>query len=70
MSEIRVGAAEERPFYTPITLAERLSVHRKTVRRLLETGEIASYRIGRAVRIDPNDVDSYLARRRTDRKAA
>jgi excisionase family DNA binding protein len=70
MSAIRVVEPEQRPFYTPKSLAERLAVDRKTVRRMLKEGEIPSYSIRGAVRIDPDDVDSYLARRRSDRRAA
>jgi excisionase family DNA binding protein len=70
VSAIHVLEQEEKPFYTPKALAQRLSVNLKTVRRMLKSGEIPSYSIGTAVRIDPQDVDCYLARRRSDRRAA
>lgn len=73
MGEVRVLEAEERPFYTTKTLAKRLVLNERTVRRLLDSGEIPSYYVGpsgTARRIDPEDVDSYLARRRDDRRAA
>jgi len=70
VAEVHVLEEAQRPFYTTRSLAQRLSVNEKTVRRLLNSGEIASYYIGTARRIDPDDVDSYLARRRNDRRAA
>jgi excisionase family DNA binding protein len=70
VAEISVLERDERPFYTTRSLAHRLTVNERTVRRLLNSGEIASYYIGTARRIDPQDVDSYLARRRNDARAA
>ena len=68
-SEIRVLEPEERPFYTIKALAKRLSVTDRMVRKLIETGQIRSYSIGKARRIAPEDVDSYLASRCEDRAA-
>lgn len=70
MAEISVLERDERPFYTTKGLAQRLSVTERHVRKLLETGQIRSYRIGKARRIDPKDVDSYLASRCEERNAA
>ena len=68
--EIKVLEQAERPFYTVKSLAHRLAVTERTVRNLLRSGEIDSYTIGTARRIDPEDVDSYLERRRNSRRAA
>lgn len=58
-------------FYTAKSLARRLALGERTVRRYIEEGQIPSYMFGRARRIDPADVDSFLARHRCDgRKAA
>lgn len=46
------------------TLAAYLSVSERTVRSMLAAGTIASYRVEGARRIDPADVDAYLAQRR------
>lgn len=70
VAEVRVLEREEPPFYTPSSLRRRLSISERHMRNLLRSGEIPSYKIGNCVRIDPEDVDSYLARRRTDRRAA
>lgn len=59
--------ADRRPFFTPKSLAAYLSVTDRMVRKLLQRGEIPSYTIGSARRIDPADVDEYLARRRQER---
>lgn len=70
MSEIRIAPEPERPFYTTKALAQRLSVTERMVRKLLQSGQIRSYRIGKARRIAPEDVDSYLASRCEERTAA
>jgi excisionase family DNA binding protein len=43
-------------------VAERLSVSRDTVRRLLAAGALGTVRIGNAVRIPLSDVDRLVAR--------
>ena len=60
---IQVTELERRAFFTPKTLAEYLSLSERTVRELLRTRKIGSYRIEGARRIDPSDVDAYLAER-------
>lgn len=71
MAEVRVLDRDaERPFYTTRSLAQRLAITERMVRNLLRSGEIPSYTIGTARRIAPEDVDSYLAGRRDDRRAA
>jgi excisionase family DNA binding protein len=42
--------------------AERLSVHPDTVRRLLDRGDLPRVRVGRAVRIREDDLESYIRR--------
>jgi excisionase family DNA binding protein len=42
-------------------VAERLSVSVKTVRRLVERGELVAHRIGRAVRVSEDDLRRYIA---------
>jgi excisionase family DNA binding protein len=61
---VRVTGQERRAFFTPKTLAQYLALSERTVRSMLADGKIASYRVEGARRIDPSDVDSYLARRR------
>ena len=51
-------------WYTPATLAKRLDVSERTVRNWIASGKLASYKIGSVRRIDPVDVDAFLARHR------
>ena len=64
MSAVRVTKHQLRPFFTPKTLAEYLSVSERTIRQMLADGRIPSYRVEGVRRIDPHDVDAYLARDR------
>jgi excisionase family DNA binding protein len=45
-------------------IAARLGVSTKTVRRLIERGELAVHRIGRQLRVSAADLHSYVARQR------
>jgi excisionase family DNA binding protein len=58
---VRVTQLERCAFFTPKTLALYLSVSERTVRSMLASGRIPSCRIEGACRVDPRDVDSYLA---------
>ncbi len=62
---VLVTEKERRAFFTPKTLAQYLALSERTVRSMLAAGKIASYRVEGARRIDPADVDSYLASHRT-----
>jgi excisionase family DNA binding protein len=46
--------------------AERLNVSPRTVRRLIDAGELRIIRIGRSVRIDDDDLEKAIARWRQD----
>jgi excisionase family DNA binding protein len=61
---VRISEPKLRPFFTPKTLAAYLAVSERTARQLLADGRIPSYRIAGARRIDPADVDAYLAANR------
>lgn len=67
MSAIRIVRAEERPFYSVATLAKKLAISDRTVRDMLNRGDLPCYRIGLQRRIDPADVDRWLAERRERR---
>lgn len=67
MSAVRVAKQELRPFLTPKTLAEYLSVSERTVRDMLSKQRIPSYKVEGQRRIDPADVEQYLARTRNGR---
>jgi excisionase family DNA binding protein len=61
---LRIAHEPLRPFFTPRTLAEYLSISERTARQLLADGEITSYLVGGSRRVDPADVDSYLRHHR------
>jgi putative molybdopterin biosynthesis protein len=43
---------------------EKLGIGQATAYRLVYRGDIPAYKVGRILRIDPRDVDAYLARNR------
>ena len=65
MSAVRIVKQQLRPFFTPKGLAEYLSISERTVREMLSKQRIPSYKVEGQRRIDPADVDRYLARNRT-----
>ncbi|GAA0509686.1 helix-turn-helix domain-containing protein [Saccharopolyspora thermophila] len=54
--------AQPRVLLTVEQAAERLSLSRTTMFRLIKTGEIASVRIGKARRIPAEALDAYVNR--------
>jgi excisionase family DNA binding protein len=64
VSAVRIASPERRPFFTPKALAAYLSISERTVRDMLSKHRIPSYRVEGERRIDPEDVDVYLARHR------
>jgi excisionase family DNA binding protein len=62
-----IASAGRRPLLTPRGLAAYLSLSERTVRELLRRGELPSYKVAGARRIDPDDVDVWLAKRRRER---
>jgi excisionase family DNA binding protein len=47
------------------TVALRLGVSEKTVRRLVHDGRLTSHRVGRLIRISEADLGAFLMRSRT-----
>lgn len=64
MSAARVAREELRPFFSPKALADYLSISERTVREMLSKQRIPSYKVEGQRRIDPADVEKYLARNR------
>ena len=52
------------PFFTESTLADYLAVSDRTIRNRIRNGDLPSYKLGAARRIDPADVEDFLARHR------
>ena len=51
-------------FFTERSLASYLAVSDRTIRNWIKRGELPSYKLGAARRIDPADVEDFLARHR------
>lgn len=58
--------ASKPSFFTERTLADFLAVSDRTVRNWIKSGKLPSYKFGAARRIDPNDVEDFLARHRDE----
>lgn len=64
VTTVRIARPELRPFFTPKGLAAYLSISERTVRDMLSKDRIPSYKVEGQRRIDPADVEAYLARNR------
>lgn len=53
-------------FFTERSLAAYLAVSDRTIRNWIRRGELPSYKLGASRRIDPADVDDFLAQRRDE----
>jgi excisionase family DNA binding protein len=53
-------------FFTERTLASFLAVSDRTIRNWIRRGELPSYKLGAARRIDPADVEDFLAQNRDE----
>ena len=60
------NSAQVEPFFTERTLAAYLAVSDRTIRNWIRRGELPSYKLGASRRIDPADVDAFLAERRDE----
>lgn len=57
----------DRPtFFTERSLANFLAVSDRTVRNWIKRGQLPSYKLGAARRIDPADVEDFLARHKDE----
>ena len=53
-------------FFTERSLASYLAVSDRTIRNWIRRGELPSYKLGASRRIDPADVNAFLAQRREE----
>ncbi len=56
------GGAPRGSLLTVADAAARLNVSAKTIRRLIQRGELRAIRIGRAIRIHPEDIERLIKR--------
>ena len=65
-----IGGMERKPapvaFFTERSLASFLAVPDRTIRNWIRRGELPSYKLGAARRIDPVDVEDFLVRHRDE----
>jgi len=47
-------------FYTPGELAEMMAVHKATIYRMVERGELPAIRFGRSIRFDADEIEAFL----------
>jgi len=59
---------KEQQWLKPADVAKQLGVSTRTVHRLLATGQLVGYKIGRSVKFKPEDIEEYLKNSRVDRK--
>ncbi len=50
-------------------VCDELSVNRRTVYQLIESGALRAYRVGKPYRIDPEDLMAFKERRKADTSA-
>jgi putative molybdopterin biosynthesis protein len=53
---------DSRPLLTPADVAELAKVSRKTVYREIDRGELPAVHVGRQLRIDTAELESYMRR--------
>ena len=53
---------------TPLEVAELLKITKNTVYELIKRGELPSYKIGKKIRIDMNDVEYYINSQKSNSK--
>jgi excisionase family DNA binding protein len=53
-------------FFTERSLADYLAVSDRTIRNWIRRGDLPSYKLGASRRIDPTDVEDFLARHRDE----
>jgi excisionase family DNA binding protein len=54
------SVVSDRPLLTVVQVAERLAVCEKTVRRLIDRGDLPALRVGAQIRIDAAQLEQWL----------
>ena len=70
LPRLPAAAGEAQPghrFHSIPTVAERLDVSEKSVRRYIERGELPAYKIGGQIRIGEEDLQNFLRSCRMNR---
>ncbi len=69
MTALRHAPCPAERLHDVATVGARLDVSVKTVRRMIERGELPAHRIGKLLRISETDLLDYLARAHSNRCA-
>lgn len=56
MTDVRSNKPDTRPFYTIKQIAKRWQCSEKTVRRMIERGDLVAHRLGSQLRISADDL--------------
>lgn len=57
-----ISAADAGTIFTTQTVADQFGVHERTIRRLVQSGDLESFRMGTRIRIAQSHLDAYLRR--------
>ena len=52
--------------YTTAEVAERLNLSEKTIRNLIDSGDLKAYKFGRVYRISEEQLNNFIKQSRTD----
>lgn len=52
--------------YTSAEVAERLNLSEKTIRNLIDSGDLKAYKFGRVYRISEEQLNNFINQSRTD----
>lgn len=47
-------------FYTPSELAKMMAVHKATIYRMVDRGELPAIRFGKSIRFDADEIETFL----------
>lgn len=52
-------------FYSVAQVAERAGLAQRTIRRMIDAGQLPIHRLGRSIRVSEDDLTAFLCVRRT-----
>jgi excisionase family DNA binding protein len=61
--------AQRTRMFTVNEIADELQLSTKSIRRLIQSGDLQAHQFGDAIRVSPEDLESYRHRRRGYRKS-
>jgi excisionase family DNA binding protein len=67
---VAVRMADDRPLLSPRALGQRLGVSERTARDLIQSGRLRSVKVGGSRRVEPAEVDRYVASLRDEEEGS